>query len=148
MAQVVQTLDDFGRPAWLVAMVLGFVLFWPIGLTILAYMLWSGRMNCGWHGGRGRWDNRFVERFGRAKDRVEGEMRNFARGAYSSGNKAFDDYRAGRVPLSVNKRLLNALVTRFDEAYLRAQSFFAPYPEPLVDIDATIAYCDGKDFWT
>ena len=45
MAQVVQTLDDYGRPAWIAAMVVGFVLFWPIGLTILAYMLWSGRMS-------------------------------------------------------------------------------------------------------
>jgi hypothetical protein len=110
MAQVVQTLDDFGRPAWLVAMILGFVLFWPIGLTILAYMLWSGRMNCGWHGGRGRWDNRFAERFGRAKDRVEGEMRNFARGAYSSGNKAFDDYR-------------EATLTRLEEEEREFRSF-------------------------
>jgi hypothetical protein len=94
MAQVVETLDDFGGPAWLVAMILGFVLFWPVGLTILAYMLWSGRMNCGWHGGgRGRWESRFAQRFGRASSRAEGEMRNFARGAHSSGNKAFDDYR-------------------------------------------------------
>ena len=88
MAQVVQTLDDFGRPAWIVAMVLGFVLFWPVGLIILAYMLWSGRMNCGWHHGGGRrWESRFAERFDRARSRVEGEMRNFTRGTYLSGNR-------------------------------------------------------------
>jgi hypothetical protein len=92
MAQVVQTLDDYGRPAWIAAMVVGFIVFWPVGLTILAYMLWSGRMNCGWHGSRGRWESRFAERFDRARARVEGGMKNFSN-AYSSGNKAFDDYR-------------------------------------------------------
>jgi hypothetical protein len=93
MAAVVQTLDDFGRPAWIAAMVLGFVLFWPVGLAILAYMLWSGRMTCGWHANRGRWENRMAERFDRARARFGGEMRNFGRGGFSSGNKAFDDYR-------------------------------------------------------
>jgi hypothetical protein len=92
MSQVVQTLDDFGKPAWIAAMIAGFVLFWPVGLTILAYMIWSGRMHCGWHGGRGRWDSRFADKFDRARGRFEGQMRGFGRG-YSSGNKAFDDYR-------------------------------------------------------
>jgi Protein of unknown function (DUF2852) len=92
MSQVVQTLDDFGKPAWIVAMIGGFVLFWPVGLTILAYMLWSGRMNCGWHGGRDRWEHRFADKFDRARARFGGEMRGFSRG-FSSGNKAFDDYR-------------------------------------------------------
>ncbi len=92
MVQVVQTLDDYGRPAWIAAMVVGFVLFWPIGLTILAYMLWSGRMSCGWHGSRARWETRFADKFDRARARVEDEMRNFSK-TYSSGNKAFDDYR-------------------------------------------------------
>ena len=37
-------LDERGRPAWIVAMVLGFIVFWPIGLALLAYMIWSKRM--------------------------------------------------------------------------------------------------------
>ncbi|RUP00397.1 DUF2852 domain-containing protein, partial [Hyphomicrobium sp.] len=95
MTQVVQTLDDFGRPAWIAAMVLGFIFFWPAGLAILAYMLWSGRMNCGWHGGRGRerWEARMSEGFERARSRMEEKFGGFGRAAYSSGNKAFDDYR-------------------------------------------------------
>ena len=48
-------LDDIGKPAWIGVMVLGFILFWPIGLAILAYLIWSGRMKCGNHGGPGRW---------------------------------------------------------------------------------------------
>jgi hypothetical protein len=37
-------LDDKGKGAWIAAMVLGFILFWPIGLALLAYMIWSKRM--------------------------------------------------------------------------------------------------------
>jgi len=37
-------LDDKGKAAWIAAMVLGFILFWPIGLALLAYMIWSKRM--------------------------------------------------------------------------------------------------------
>jgi hypothetical protein len=94
MTQVVQTLDDFGRPAWLAAMVLGFIVFWPAGLAILAYILWSGRMNCGWHGGRGRkfWEARVADGLERARSRFEDGFKGFDR-SYSSGNKAFDDYR-------------------------------------------------------
>ena len=80
-------LDDRGRGAWIAAMVLGFVVFWPLGLFLVLYMTatnrWSKSMfgqSCksrrhdgqpGW--GARRWD-------GRA----------FA----STGNTAFDAYRA------------------------------------------------------
>ena len=37
-------LDDKGTGAWIAVMVLGFILFWPVGLAILAYMIWSKRM--------------------------------------------------------------------------------------------------------
>ena len=37
-------LDARGRIAWLVAMILGFVAAWPVGLFILGYMIWSKRM--------------------------------------------------------------------------------------------------------
>lgn len=65
-------LDDKGKPAWIVAMVLGFIFAWPIGLAILFYMIWSGRMMCG----RSSW-KRKLERTG----------------AGPTGNAAFDDYR-------------------------------------------------------
>jgi hypothetical protein len=39
-------LDARGRPAWLIVMVIGFIMFWPIGLAILLYMIWSNRMGC------------------------------------------------------------------------------------------------------
>jgi hypothetical protein len=116
MTQVVQTLDDFGRPAWIAAMVLGFVVFWPVGLTILAYMLWSGRMTCGWHGGRKRWESRFAERFDRARARVEDEVRNFSK-SYSSGNKAFDDYREATLKrLEEEEREFRSFLDRLRQA--------------------------------
>jgi len=43
-AQAEAWLDARGKPAWIIAMVLGFVFFWPIGLALLAYMIWSKRM--------------------------------------------------------------------------------------------------------
>ena len=66
-------LDEKGRPAWIVAMVLGFILVWPLGLAILFYMLWSGRMGCS----KGGWGRKY------RNERV-GE----------TGNAAFDEYRA------------------------------------------------------
>lgn len=44
LARVRDWLDERGRPAWIVAMILGFVAFWPIGLAFLTYMIWSKRM--------------------------------------------------------------------------------------------------------
>jgi hypothetical protein len=93
MSEMVARLDDYGKPAWIAVMVLGFVLFWPLGLAMLAYLLWSGRMSCGCSGHHGRhWQNRFYGKSDRARSRVEDEVRNFSRGP-SSGNRAFDDYR-------------------------------------------------------
>jgi len=37
-------LDQRGKPAWIGAMVLGFILFWPLGLALLFYMIWRKDM--------------------------------------------------------------------------------------------------------
>ena len=37
-------LDQRGKGAWIAAMILGFIVFWPLGLALLAYMIWSKRM--------------------------------------------------------------------------------------------------------
>lgn len=37
-------LDERGKFAWIAAMVLGFIAFWPVGLGLLGYMIWSKRM--------------------------------------------------------------------------------------------------------
>ena len=90
-------LDELGRPAWIALMILGFVFFWPIGLTILAFLIWSGRMGCGHHG---HWNNK-LERLQAKMDRVRERMQGSAFGGSpfggfghsSSGNAAFDEYR-------------------------------------------------------
>jgi uncharacterized protein YbgA (DUF1722 family)/uncharacterized protein YbbK (DUF523 family) len=45
-----------------------------------------------------------------------------------------EEYRAGRVPLSVPLTVLREYVVRFGEEYLASQTFFSPYPEVLVDL--------------
>jgi hypothetical protein len=93
---MVARLDDWGRPAWIALMVIGFILFWPIGLAILAFLIWSGRMGCGWHGGwsgdqRARWERKMahlqekIDRWGQGPGRS---------GMFNAtGNRAFDEYR-------------------------------------------------------
>ncbi|MGI9412480.1 MAG: DUF2852 domain-containing protein [Hyphomicrobiales bacterium] len=86
--ELTSKLDEYGWPAWIGVMVLGFVVFWPIGLAVLAYMLWSGRMGC-WKSKRaGRWHNKDANR-DRSAPRWGGAQWNHA----SSGNRAFDEYR-------------------------------------------------------
>ena len=94
MSDVVARIDDLGRPAWIALMVLGFILFWPVGLLILGYLLWSGRMGCG-HG-FADWQARQAERWERRRERFEGRMQRwggYAQGMRTTGNRAFDEYR-------------------------------------------------------
>lgn len=95
MHDMVLKLDELGRPAWLGLMVLSFIVFWPLGLAVLAFLLWSGRMGHGWgrgwscssNGERGRWQQRFADKW----ERRGGDA---WRGPFSpSGNRAFDEYR-------------------------------------------------------
>ena len=85
---LVQRLDDFGKPAWITLMVLGFIVFWPIGLGLLAYLIWSGRMGC-WHMGRSGWRRHE----NRDRGGLHMDLRAYGRRRASSGNTAFDEYR-------------------------------------------------------
>ena len=82
MSDVVAKLDDWGLPAWIALMVLSFVIFWPIGLAILAYLIWSGRMGCG-----------TKRRFGAWSSKMRQQCKHSSRPFGSSGNAAFDEYR-------------------------------------------------------
>lgn len=73
------------HPLWIGVMVLGFILWWPIGLAILFYTLWSRSM-C--RHANGRWD----EKFDRFRSRMSEGFRGFD--GPSSGNRAFDEYRS------------------------------------------------------
>jgi hypothetical protein len=83
-------LDDIGKPAWIALMIVSFIIWWPIGLAALAFLIGSGRMGCGCYGMS--WRER-RERWREARE----EWRAFKRGDFgalpSTGNAAFDDYR-------------------------------------------------------
>src|SRR3982074_2851727 len=91
-------LDDIGKPAWIALMIVGFLLWWPVGLVVLGYLIGSGRMGC--------WMHR-QERWQRRMDRMQQGMERMKPGASwwgsgwggpsrqaSSGNHAFDEYRS------------------------------------------------------
>ena len=89
-------LDAFGKPAWIALIVLGFMVWWPLGLTVLAFTIGSGRMGCGYYGGHnGHWQNK-MERMQNKMDWMRSRMGGNPWSFYapSSGNRAFDDYRA------------------------------------------------------
>jgi len=84
---LVAKIDDIGKPAWIGLTVLAFILFWPVGLALLAFLIWSGRMGCAKNGGPGRWYGMENRQGGR-------DWCGPWRRSQSSGNSAFDDYRA------------------------------------------------------
>ena len=76
-------LDEIGKPAWIVLVVLGFMAWWPLGLGILAFAIGSGRMGCWSRHDAGRWHK---------ADPVR-EFKGWWNEPRSSGNRAFDEYR-------------------------------------------------------
>jgi hypothetical protein len=97
-ANITAKLDDIGTPAWIAVVVLGFVIWWPLGLATLAYTFWSGRMGC--HArGSSRWEHK-MQRMQERMDHMKSRMHGHGRGggwwgnSPSSGNAAFDEYKA------------------------------------------------------
>jgi len=96
-------LDARGKGAWIAAMVLGFIFFWPVGLALLAYMIWSKRMfsgNC-----------------------AHRRMHFHARHAFkSSGNSAFDAYKSDMLKrLEDEQDAFEAFLNRLREAKDKAE---------------------------
>ena len=85
-----ERIDEYGKPAWIALMILSFIVFWPLGLFVLFYMIWSGRMGC--------WRKSAVVDGG-AGFAMPGRTRRAGRWYAphkfnrSSGNRAFDAYR-------------------------------------------------------
>jgi hypothetical protein len=80
-------MDEFGKAAWIVATILGFWLFWPVGLAVLVFLGWTGRLRSWRSEAPGRWHNMPAGGAGCGWGRRH-------RYAPPSGNKAFDEYRA------------------------------------------------------
>jgi hypothetical protein len=90
------------HPGWIVLTVIGFILWWPIGLALLFFTLWSRKMGCmyGFDGRHGHWGSK-MERMQYKMDRMRDRMERRGFGGFggfggppSSGNRAFDEYRA------------------------------------------------------
>jgi hypothetical protein len=84
------------HPGWIAVTVLGFMIWWPVGLALLFFTLGSRRMAC-W-GSHDRWQNK-MERMQYKMDRMRDhvERRGFSFGGFgapTSGNRAFDEYRS------------------------------------------------------
>ncbi|HET8996079.1 MAG TPA: DUF2852 domain-containing protein [Acetobacteraceae bacterium] len=85
---------DIPRPVWIGFMILGFIFWWPVGLAMLVYLLASGRMSCGprarhWANQQGGYQAGPGAGWGGWARWCGGD-----RAPPSSGNRAFDDYRA------------------------------------------------------
>ncbi|ODA69038.1 hypothetical protein A7A08_00874 [Methyloligella halotolerans] len=86
---VIETLDGYGRAGWITLMVVSFILFWPVGLGVLAFLIWSGRMG---NFGGDAWRNdmrREMKTWGCGAKRWARHANHFR----PTGNAAFDEYR-------------------------------------------------------
>ncbi|MEK1890439.1 MAG: DUF2852 domain-containing protein [Phyllobacterium sp.] len=102
------------RPGWTPAtialMIIGFMLFWPLGLAMLAYIVWGNRF-----GG-------FKHEMNNAAENVCGAFRRnrshrFGRGPFGTGNVAFDEWREKELErLDEERRKLEEMRAEF-EAY-------------------------------
>ena len=97
-------LDHKGKGAWIAAMVLGFIFFWPVGLALLAYMIWSKRM------------------FGTSCSRHSRRREFGGHSLRPTGNSAFDAYKADTLKrLEEEQTNFEAFLERLREAKDKAE---------------------------
>jgi len=104
LARAEAWLDSKGKGAWIAAMVLGFVFFWPLGLALLAYMIWSKRMFTGSCSRKNRWKSKGFSP------------------TSTTGNSAFDAYKADTLRrLEDEQRDFESFLERLREAKDKAE---------------------------
>ncbi|MBL8250273.1 MAG: DUF2852 domain-containing protein [Candidatus Competibacter sp.] len=77
------------KAVWIGLIILGFMIWWPLGLAVLAYLFWSGKMRC-CHSDRA--DDAQPRGF-RIFFHTRGKGCCSPRRSDSTGNSAFDEYR-------------------------------------------------------
>ncbi|KQT24962.1 MULTISPECIES: DUF2852 domain-containing protein [Bradyrhizobium] len=111
-------LDTPWHPGWIAVTILGFIIWWPIGLALLFFTLGSRRMSCWSH--PDRWQNKMEKmqyKMDRMRDRMERRGFGFGFGPPSSGNRAFDEYRAETLQrLEEEQREFKDFLTRLRHA--------------------------------
>ena len=98
------------RPAWtpvtIAMMVIGFMIFWPLGLAMIAYILWGDRLD---------------QFKADVNDATDGLSKSFNRSCRRSrmartGNVAFDDWREAELKRLHEERMkLDEMRAEFDE---------------------------------
>lgn len=106
------------RPAWTPAtialMVVGFVVFWPLGLAMLAYIIWGDRLD-----GFKRDVNRATDGVFAGCRRGADKAQRWGHGASRTGNVAFDDWREKEIArIAEERRKLDETLAEFDD-YMR-----------------------------
>lgn len=98
-------LDSRGRGAWIAAMILGFIFFWPVGLAIVFYMTATKR-----------WSKKTM--FGHHSCNHDRSARWAAmRAMRPSGNSAFDAYKADTLKrLEDEQQAFEAFLQRLRDA--------------------------------
>lgn len=85
------------KPLCIVAVVLGFIFWWPIGLALLVYSLCRGRMGCWGHYRQGGYGGGYQGGPWQAGPAPWTGWKSWCGGgdrpARTSGNRAFDEYR-------------------------------------------------------
>ena len=105
-------LDEWGKPAWISLTVLAFLAAWPLGVAVLAYLAGSGRLQAWRAELPGTWSNL----------RASGPGRAWQSWGTSSGNRAFDDYRAETLRrLEDEQREFQAYLDRLRQARDKAE---------------------------
>jgi len=143
-------IDDVGKAGWIAATVAGFWLFWPVGLAILLFLSWSGRMRAWKMERRGRWYNSppgAQQAQGGAGPWGSGGGCGWgwgSRASYAppSGNAAFDEYRAETLRrLEEEQREFVDYLERLRKAKDKAEfdQFMAERRRPPVVPDAEMA---------
>ncbi len=101
-------------PATIALMVLGFVVFWPLGLAMLAYIIFGDRLKTFKKDANDTMDGMFASCRGRFRGgRGRPPFRN------ATGNGAFDDWRDAELArLDEERRKLDEMREEFD-AYVR-----------------------------
>lgn len=104
------------KPQWgpltIALMVLGFILWWPLGLVVLAYIVWGENF-----GGSAEKAQRFMHK-GRVFAQNYGPRGNWRSQGFhqGSGNAAFDDYRAEQLRrLEEERNRLDEEINAFHE---------------------------------
>ncbi|MEM1038051.1 MAG: DUF2852 domain-containing protein [Pseudomonadota bacterium] len=98
------------RPAWtpvtIAMMVIGFMIFWPLGLAMIAYIIWGDRLE------------QFKSDVNKATDKA-GDIFAKGRGSFANartGNVAFDDWREAELKRLHEERMkLDEMRAEFDD---------------------------------